>query len=537
MARRYIKHVESNIKGGVDLDLGPRTVLVGPMGSGKSSVVQAIQLAADGAVRDGEGRDKIREYGAVARFFPSGEKVLFSCLTLSDDNQVRWGIKKSGKTWKGEPPTSDFAIVFPFEEAKGLLSGSDSALRSWLGSEILGPTDLETVTGVLPEAQAAAVRQVAAESDGDVGWSKLAALSKKKATSLRRQATLKEKTVDQLTDGVAPPLAADAKEALAVKVSSLSQEIARASHKTESGKEALRRRVLRTEARIQQLEAAMVQAPEHVENNALSAEELQFVRKLKEILVAHVTHFGTDTCMVCRTPDIEENLMKQVSIVEEGLAASTPAQPTRAAFAAEIQRLLPQLTADRKAYAEYEVVDVTPLREQLRQAQSALAGNEASRRAWENVRAVNTEIERLRATADSLAAAAKTLAKVGRQRLADGMESFCTDLNGWLPEGIESGVDLDAGRVGFRRADGALHTALSGGEWSTLVMALGCYILHGRQDGAIPVLTPDDRGWDPEGLARAMQAVEDYPGQVLIMSTVMPAFHGTHWNIVDLAEE
>ena len=142
----YIRSVKSNIKGGVDIELGPRTVLVGPNGSGKSSVVQAIQLAADGAVRDGEGRDRIKEYGALARFFPSGAKVLFSTLALSNDTQRHWEIKKSGTTWKAGRPEMDFEVFFPFEEVKSILAKGDKEIRAWLSDQILGKIDLGSGT-------------------------------------------------------------------------------------------------------------------------------------------------------------------------------------------------------------------------------------------------------------------------------------------------------------------------------------------------------------------------------------------------------
>ena len=43
----FVKHVKSNIKRGVDVTLGQYTVLVGHNGAGKSSVIQALQLALD----------------------------------------------------------------------------------------------------------------------------------------------------------------------------------------------------------------------------------------------------------------------------------------------------------------------------------------------------------------------------------------------------------------------------------------------------------------------------------------------------------
>jgi hypothetical protein len=531
----YIKAVKSNIKGGVDVEIAKNTVLVGPMGSGKSSVVQAIQLAADGSVRDGEGRDKIKDFASVARFFPADQKALFSTLILSDDTKRHWEIKKSGTTWKGAKPTEDFTIAFPFEDVKAILAKSDKEIRAWLSQEVLGTVELDSILAVVTNDEAEVLRWLVKEERCEIDWNVIAAAAKKKATSLRRQATVKEKTVGQLTEGVSTPLSPKEIAVIKEDISTLTTELSSAHKGSASGKAMLAQDLTAARMRVSELE---LQAQElaAVPSEPVDESEQALIRALRNILISHVHHFGATNCMVCRSKDIEDNLIKQVEIVEAALAEGQ-VDRAKAANAAHLAEARDALVAKQAEYDAYVVQDVSAIREKLSGLNNKIAGDIASQRAWANVKAVNTEISRLRSQADNLVSASKTLEKVGRKRLEEGMETFCDEVSHWLPSGVEAGVDLTAGRVGFRREDGSLHTALSGGEWSAMVMALGCYQMNKQDNAAVPVLTPDDRGWDPDGLSKVMTAVQDYPGQVIIMSTVMPSAVRSEWCIVDLSEQ
>ena len=526
----YIRQVKSNIKGGVDRELGLHTVLVGPNGSGKSSVVQAIQLAADGAIRDGEGRDSIKDFAAIARFFPSGERALFSTLILSNDNRRHWEVKRSGKSWKSGKPEADFEVIFPFEEVKSVLAKSDKEVRAWLSAHILGEMTLDTVCAVLTDQQAELVRRLVREEHCEIDWNVLSTAAKKKATALRRRATIKEKTVDQLTEGVSTPLSPAEKQALGSRSEEIATLLSQSHERKQSEKEQLARTL--EEQRVQ-LANARAEMETCGSEGGMSADEFKLITGLREILIAHITHFGTENCMVCRNTDIEEALTKQVKIVEEGVLAGKTQQ--RLSYLRGLEaRLAERLAELQAAYDSFVVTDLSELRIELRQIQDKLAGDVASRRAWDNVKVINTEVYQMRSEADSLTAAAGTLAKVGLKRLKAGMEGMVSEVSSWLPEGVRLGVDLDAGRLGFLRESGSLHTGLPGGEWTTMVMALGCYVMSKSGPYGVPVLTPDDRGWDPDTLSRVMEAVQSYSGQVIIMSTVAPSTPPDGWTIVQL---
>jgi energy-coupling factor transporter ATP-binding protein EcfA2 len=546
----YIKYVESNIKGGVSRELAQRTVLFGPNGSGKSSVVQAIQLAADGSIRDGEGREKIKEFGAVARFFPTGEKVLFSTLTLSNDNVRHWEIKSSGKKWKGGKEVKEFEVAFPFEEVKSVLAKGDKEIRAWLSGHILGESTLEVITSVLTDEQADLIRRLAAESGCDVDWNVLATTARKAATSRRRTATTKEKTVGQLTEGVSTPLSAGEKEELSARAEALRAEMHAEPERGPVDKAVLdrslaglKRDLSGVEAVLMALdeaEAAPPPEPVPVEEGTLTQAEVDTLNKLRALLVFHVENFGAENCMVCRTQGIEDQLLEQVALVEEGsqLPRAAPrleavdASAARAGATTKRDALCEAIALKEAELAAFTPVSHAGRREELKAISNKLAIDISAKRAWDNVRAVNAEVARLRSGADTLCAAAKMLEQVGKKRLSEGLASFEAEVNCFLTPGEVIGVDLNAGRIGFKRGD-SLYTALSGGEWSALLLALGSYVAGKQSADTVVFLSPDDRGLDGSMLSRIMEGLSDFDGQVVIMSTTCPDAvpEGGFWDV------
>ena len=83
---RYVKRVESNVKGGVAVDLGPRTLIVGPNASNKSAVVNSVEFALTGAVSDVVGRALVKEANALLAL-GDGEG-LWATAVLDEDRSM-----------------------------------------------------------------------------------------------------------------------------------------------------------------------------------------------------------------------------------------------------------------------------------------------------------------------------------------------------------------------------------------------------------------------------------------------------------------
>ena len=119
----YARRVVSNVKKGVDVELSRLTLLVGPNGSGKTSVQNALELALCGFASDVEGRDKVKLAYALARLGP-GDQPLISNVTLSDGRDASWTLKPNKKGGYHDPehtPPNGVRVIFPVADVREVL--------------------------------------------------------------------------------------------------------------------------------------------------------------------------------------------------------------------------------------------------------------------------------------------------------------------------------------------------------------------------------------------------------------------------------
>lgn len=522
----FVKHVKSNIKRGVDVTLGQYTVLVGHNGAGKSSVIQALQLAADGAVRDAEGRDELRTLGAIARFFPVDLKEVYATAALSDDTtHLHWEAKRTKTGLKVVETRRPATVVFPVQKIQDLLASDEKKVRAWLSQNVLGRLTKEVVTSVLAPDEAKHVSRLITQKALDLDWSVISAAAKSEATSLRRDATVKEKTIDQISEGAPTPLSEAERDAVKKQLDDLNDKIAASRGKSQAEKDKLGAEVERIAQRYDVLEAEIAQADT---SGGLSAAEVGQLRQMSALIETHIRSFGSKTCEVCGSDATDGRIVARrgeiLSLLDVHKRAATVL-----ARQDELAQILEKLQALVPSWEHFEVVDARPLEQQRDAAVSKLAAAQNAEQTWASIRAVKAEVGTLRAQANSLTAAAETLARVGQERLQASISAFEEAVSQFLPTGATLGADIDAGRLGFRR-DGQIHTALSGGEWSSLLLALAAWETCNSTlpAGAVVVLTPEDRAWDPDTLADVMDALYGLGNgtyQVILMSTVPPSKH------------
>ena len=133
----HIKYIKGNVKEGVETPLGPRTLIVGENGSGKSSIVNAVELALGGFASDVNGREIVRKTSDLITLKtdkPKKEKVLSVEGVLSNDTKASWQCKQTpsgaGKATHNIP--KELEVRFPFQEVKENLTGSAATARRYL---------------------------------------------------------------------------------------------------------------------------------------------------------------------------------------------------------------------------------------------------------------------------------------------------------------------------------------------------------------------------------------------------------------------
>lgn len=501
-----ITNVRGTLKAGCDVELTQRTVICGPNGSGKSTIVQSVELATTGNVSDFEGRNNVKKHSSLARLFP-GDDMRVEAV-LEDGTTFSWSMEPGKRAGSYKRPSEFRPTEFrwPVQELAGVLSGDASSISAWLEKQVGSGTREELLRLLPPELRGAAGLHLGENEGTDILT--VAKEAKSEARKLRSAATRREGTVDGLVEGVTPPL-----------LDSDREKMHRELNETEVGisPEAYEAERLEIERVVSAYLDLVKQREEmgyaHPELLAAATKLASGVRLVQQ----HEIDFPGESCWVCgvgTSEDIEDRKAtydKAKESISEGVAAYRQQ--------AEMDRKVAAAEADLESKVtrfKGLTVGASPARRD--ELVAALAADDANRRLWSNAQAQRAEIAFDRKRADKLADIGKALDVAGRKLLDQKKRAFEDRVSAFLPEDDTFGVDLAAGRIGLVR-DGHLHSALSGAEWSRVLLALA----SASGDDSTPcVLVPEDRAWDRDTLMDVMKALASAPFQIIIMSTVTP---------------
>lgn len=522
----YIKRVKSTMKQGCDVELGPKTLLVGPNGSGKSTVAQSAELATRGTVSDFEGRDQVKLHTSLARLFAAGSSMEVE-VTLSNDDVCSWKMeaKKRGGGFKKPKTEIGAQVRWPLQELQEILTGSENRVASWLETMVLGDlTEADLLRAMPPELRDDTKQLM---KGGKPDFMELAKKAKDQARTLRANATRTEKTVESMVQGVAPPLLDEEREKLRAELEGLKPK---PGEVTQEQYDLMETSIGSLVERYVEAQNELKSTPEVDPQIRLAVQKVGAARNL---IQQHITTFGADQCCwVCGSTNVVPNQRSErLDRAAEALAPQIAIADNRSRLEQTLSSVEQQL---RHKVAEREAVKgIAENHQAERDAILAkLAADDAARQTWRNAEAQRTQTELDRKKAARLSKISKALSKAGKELLESSKESFSQGVSVFLPGDETVDVDLAAGRVGLLR-DGELHTALSGAEWTRVLVALAAYW---TRDSSTPcVLAPADRAWDSDTLGEVMAALSDAPCQVIIMSTVEPAASVEGWTICPTA--
>ena len=238
------------------------------------------------------------------------------------------------------------------------------------------------------------------------------------------------------------------------------------------------------------------------------------------LIQQHTLTFGQTECWVCGSEQkgAVENQAARLTKAMGTLAPQVAESTHRQALENEVTTRENDLQYRAEAFKKLKIAEVGD--DGARRAiMQQLATDDAARRTWRNADAARREAEQLRSQADLLTLAGNALEKAGKQLLEGRKQTFEDTVSSFLPTGERIGVDLESARFGLMR-NGEIHSALSGAEWSRVLLALA---VAQEQNTTTPcVLVPEDRGFDAATLTKIMEALSTAPVQIILMSTVTP---------------
>lgn len=556
--------VRSNVKKTVNVSLSRLTLLVGPNGSGKTSVQNAMELGTCGFASDVEGRVKVKVNHALGRLGP-GDSPLWSDVFFSDGNKSSWRLRPNKKGGFHDPEhetPQNIRVVFPVADVREVLAASPETIRTWLMGRVAEDVSRSDIIDRLPEDLHDFYRRQADKMNVPE-WTEIDTLlavvedAKKQVRSAEADAKKAKQVIEMVTAGMdMEPTASDiaAAETAVSRAEAAYQEAARAVRPSSPNVEALRNEALSAVREFQKAQetanlALQAVPPMHPSEEAL----IDFRSKMADI--AEVTaNLRSPTCMLCESPlgvtdmGLKAQFLRQQNAAGAAAVQSARIHKEKEAEARRLQeaalRLVEAVNKAERQIAELAhapVVDVQAYGDEVVRARSALNELKMQKKNWLNMRAAKDDVRNLASRVKELDSFVEASADVVDELLRMAHKKFERSVQAYLPSGDQFAMVLVENkkpvcRMGFKRGD-QLHTALSGAEWARLTLALGCATYKDSPE-TLAIFTPEERAFDPQTLREVMVALENAPGQVILQSPSKPSGRiPKGWTIVEMQSE
>lgn len=514
---RFVSSVESNVKRGCNVKLGAKTLIVGPTGAGKSTIVNAIELALTGRASDVAGRATLAKDQELATLIRAGDTAGGATVAFSDGGSAAWMLIPGTKSVHGGESHPD---AFPLRDVRDNLLGSPETARKWLLNHVARGLEWAGVLAPIPTALHARISTLAGGLV--LGLPTALETARSKAREESKRAEVLKTQSDVAATGLPPPLTEAEIEAAKLDATAQAREmLAQARERGRTSVARVEKLKIDVKAALDAL--AALPSPSTIADVGgamLKVLDGQIETKAGACGICGGT---TDALKATTRREHISLLIKAAAEAERKRAEATAAlnsaksmwlneQATMAALAGEVGRL-------------NALIDNAP-------EPSIVAERRGQWKAVQDQQAAALAAKR---TSDEWVELAEALDKAVSRIVDAGRADFEARVQSFMPEGMIFGLDLAETSVRYGLRDGGhLRSALSGGEWAIVTAALAGAVI---QPDRLNVIVPEDRPFDPATLAATMQAFGKIDAQVIITAPTMPTVVYEGWTVISVGGE
>lgn len=520
--RPFVQTVISNLKspdpdgGEWTVNLGQRTLVVGPNTSHKSAILQAIELAMSGAADDIVGRNNVRDGGLLLTASPTS--VLSCRATLSNGDHSSFFVEEGKR-----PVHQGDASTMPLRAVRAALASSpDSAKKAFL-QWVIGPNI--TVEEFIPadlRSRYYAMAGLAYRGDPPVETLlNVLEYAGKKQRAAASEAKGAQAVAEEMRNTMVEPPDED-------EIARLQSQIATHSGTPNDYSE-----------RLEAAKAALTDWTEKAGQLKLKLEEHSVSLMSNALAVLNVSVFDEhNNCPACSSQvgnahltACREHYVEALVPHVEDIASLVFAEDEVTRWHWEMFSLQNQPDAPQS-----EPVNLAALQQRLEDLQRAQVQ-------WDSLTRSNAIVQDLQTSVDEYKRLKAACQKAVDKLLTENIEGFCQEVSGYLPTDWTFGVQLKDGKKNVFRSglmhNGIVRCALSGAEWAAVTTAIAMVVTNRSLDPNSPaVLIPEDRAWDQRTLASVMREYGKFEGQVVMASTVRPRGRPSKaWTIIDLEQD
>lgn len=571
MSRPFVVFAEGNLKGGCRVTLGPKTLLLGPTGSGKSTVANTVELALTGRVSDIVGRREVAKEVELMTLAPDRKGVLQARLRLSDGSECLWhaGGKSKKAHHKYPEGVVDVEAALPLRPVYNAVMGNIETARKFFMQYAVGVVADADVLARIPVAlHMLYKRATLANSLSTTTAVDRLLMALEHAKKQAREAKATAKAAEGLSDTTAAGLAPLPTEAE-------DKAMRDALRAAEAERDAIRDRITRREtlssaldeqtALKEKLEAAVAAYTLAKTQTLHAAAKLALcpapqaidplVVAFRAVLRAHVDKHLAN-CEVCGHigAPLPEGFAQRLASFDAHFASHADAvRQHETATTAHNTALIHEqqaMNTGKMLWARVESITATlgqgvtdaPDPVAILTVEEKVAGLTAKLREVDGLKASWAVASRAR---DGVGDARKT-AKEWEELtgacvdavaalLDGGVNGFVTRVQSALPGTDRFHLTLRDGdravfQFGLMHAN-VLHTALSGAEWARVTAAMAGVCTPSLRQ--VSVVIPEDRPFDAGMLTQVLTAFGHLDSQVIFTSPIAPITIPEGWTVID----
>lgn len=536
-----IENVKSNVKGGVNATLSQRTLIVGRNASGKSAIIQSVELATSGAASDVAGRALLKLGAELQMLTPPGETKLWAEADGARFEAV------AGKT----PVRTGPAVRWPLREVREALLGSvetaRKALLAWTGAS--GGAWVEQAKQGIPTVLH---RRLDAISPGTTSIPAAIDEAKRRVREANAKAKVEEEHANRLAQGGTTPMTETAISSLEVKLAAAqAAEAAR-------GFEGLRAQRVAIGLGIERAERLHREALEEhqravEEAKATPAVEVPRLYTTALEVIEALAAEGTASCAICGCtvdPSVfveraARGRAKLAAVLAANGRAEIAANRLReaasilASCAADLARLRGEAERLDAALREAPMMPSVVPTETAAELRAVVSQARQSGARWADIQAARARAKENEREAREWKDLAEGLAQHLGSMVEQARVAFEMRVQTLLPKSMKFGIDLLDGdrevlRFGLRDPSGKVRAALSGAEWASVTAALAVAI-----GGADCIISPEERAFDPDTLSTVLASLGTACGkaQIIVASPVGPSSVPDGWTVIEMGKE
>jgi hypothetical protein len=535
----FVKHVKGNVKEGVDTPLGIRTLIVGDNGTGKSSIINAIELALGGFASDVNGRSAVRTTSELITLKNTDKtdksKLLQSSATLDNGGLCHWEVKKTPKGAGRATHTipKNLKVRFPFQEVKDNLTGSAATARQYLLSNL----DIASYLIEAPEnvkSQLSILVQTKPDIPLGDHLQGVVEIAKRRIKDAKAEIKAVGISKDLLGKGLIPTTEEAVENAKADSEKFLQAIMKQGKAVQTQDVEAARQRALMYGQSVEDMDKLLSAD----EPQAITEDEHSFkhiLGTMSEVIKIHHKR-GDTSCLVCggslenvATSEAIEEILSPIREREQNVIIYNERSAKREVDFNRFQEAVAQYEALKNKLEQTGTdEDIHVKYTQARKVYEDLKDNWSKQKRLSSLDKTFKTQEEVLKKAEQLKINAEETAQAVVQK---AIEDFEDKVTAFLPEGRKFVLDLGKShcRLGMSKYN-SVRYAVSGAEYNMLILAIGA--ATSVDSDAFNVFIPEERAYDQITLMEILDTMKNANGQVIITSTTLPPEPHPSWGLV-----